>query len=141
MAENKTHYTEENVKKFVLGLADKQQLEDSNALIQLMENVSAAKAKMFGTSIIGFGTYQYQYASGHKGEAPLLGFSPRKAAISLYVYTAGTKQEMLLSQLGKFKMGKACIYIKRLSDINVSVLKQIMESTVEFLAEKYSRIN
>ncbi|MDD3458153.1 MAG: DUF1801 domain-containing protein, partial [Weeksellaceae bacterium] len=98
--------------------------------------------KMFGPSIIGFGNYHYKYDSGHEGDAPLVAFSPRKAAISLYVYSGymgHTIQDELLKNLGKFKMGKSCIYVKKLSDIDLEVLKKIMQSTIDFLETKYGR--
>lgn len=93
--------------------------------------------KMWGPTIIGFGTYHYKYASGHEGDAPLIGFSPRKAAISLYVYSQTEENKHLLEDLGKFKMGKACIYVKKLSDINISVLQKISETSIEYLNEHH----
>jgi hypothetical protein len=105
-----------------------------------MATATGEPAKMFGSSIIGFGQYHYKYASGHEGNAPLLGFSPRKSAISLYVYSGGDEQRHLVDQLGKFKIGKACIYIKRLSDINIDILKQLMCETIQFIENTYTRI-
>lgn len=93
---------------------------------------------MWGTSIIGFGSYHYKSdRSQQEGDWPLVGFSPRKTAISLYVYTGCSGQEDLLKELGKFKMGKACIYIKNLSDINKDTLKKLIKTTIEFLKSKY----
>ena len=80
---------------------------------------------MWGPTIIGFGSYHYKYASGHEGDAPLLGFSPRKTQFSLYVYSKTEKSDALLKDLGKYKMGKACIYFKKLSDINISIVEQL----------------
>jgi len=140
MAVNKTQYTDASVVDVIEAVEDKQKREDSYALIELMEKASKEKAQMFGPSIIGFGTYQYKYDSGHEGEAPLIGFSPRKAAISLYVYSDGTSQDPLLPQLGKYKMGKSCIYVKKLSDINLDVLQSLMDSTINFLSAKYTRV-
>ncbi|MBX2977180.1 MAG: DUF1801 domain-containing protein, partial [Ignavibacteriaceae bacterium] len=94
--------------------------------------------KMWGPSIIGFGKYHYKSdRSKQEGDWPLVGFSPRKAAISLYVFTGRKEHEYLLKDLGKFKMGKACIYIKRLSDINLEVLKEIMRVSINYLKVKY----
>jgi hypothetical protein len=93
---------------------------------------------MWGPSIIGFGSYHYKYASGHEGNAPMLGFSPRKAAISLYVFTGLQEHRHLLDNLGKYKMGKACIYIKQLSDIDEKVLKTIMKESIRYLKATYS---
>ncbi len=140
MPANKTTFTEEDALKFLDAVKNEQQRKDSLRLVQLMEKVSGKKAKMYGPTIIGFGEYHYKYDSGHSGSAPLLGFSPRKAAISLYVSTGCAVQEDLLSKLGKFTMGKACIYVKRLSDINEDILIKLMQSTITFTSEKYTRI-
>jgi hypothetical protein len=141
MAENKTQFTDANVLDFIHTIEDKQKREDSLALLEIMEKATGKKAKMYGPTIVGFGKYQYKYASGHSGEAPLLGFSPRKAAISLYVYTGAEKHWYLLDGLGKFKVGKACIYIKKLSDINFDVLQKLMDATVDFISTTYTRIH
>jgi len=93
---------------------------------------------MWGPSIIGFGSYHYKSEkSRQEGDWPLIGFSPRKAAISLYVYTGVKEHEYLLNDLGKFKMGKACIYVKKLSDLNQDILKKLMKETIDFLQTKY----
>jgi hypothetical protein len=105
-----------------------------------MQKVSGHEPKMWGTSIIGFGVYHYKSErSKQEGDWPLIGFSPRKAAISLYVYTGMPEHEHLLKDLGKFKMGKACIYIKKLSDINTNALVTLMETTIRFLEGKYGK--
>ncbi|GHE31756.1 DUF1801 domain-containing protein [Sphingobacterium griseoflavum] len=140
MAKNKTTYTGEEVSNFLQQLSDEQKRQDSLALIALMEEVSGEQAQMFGPSIIGFGKYAYRYASGHAGEAPLVGFSPRKDAISLYVYTGADEHRHLLDGLGKFKMGKACIYVKRLTDIDSTVLTTLMTETIAFLSNTYTRV-
>jgi hypothetical protein len=93
---------------------------------------------MWGGTIIGFGSYHYKSErSRQEGDWPLIGFSPRKAAISLYVYSGCAGQEALLNELGKFKMGKGCIYVKKLSDIDIEILKIMMQQTIEFLQTKY----
>lgn len=140
MAENKTQFTDENVLDFINTVEDIPKREDSLELINLMEKATREKAKMYGSSIIGFGKYQYKYASGHIGEAPLLGFSPRKAAISLYVFTGSDEHKPLLDDLGKIKVAKACIYIKKLSDINLEALQKLMESSIAFISKTYTRI-
>lgn len=141
MAENKSQFTDENVLDFIHTIDDKQKREDSLALLEIMEKATEEKAKMYGPTIVGFGKYQYKYASGHSGEAPLLGFSPRKAAISLYIYTGAEEHSYLLDGLGKFKVAKACIYIKKLSDINLDVLQKLMDATVAFISTTYTRIH
>lgn len=140
MAANKTFYNEKSVDDFIQEIPDTQKREDSIQLIQLMQSVSNEAPKMFGESIIGFGQYYYKYASGHEGSAPLIGFSPRKAAISLYVYTGLEEHRALVEQLGKYKIGKACIYIKKLSDINTENLTTLMQETIQFITTKYARI-
>jgi hypothetical protein len=138
MAKNKTTVTNKDVLQFINEFADtEQKRKDSYELIKLMQSVSGHKPKMWGPSIIGFGSYHYKYASGHEGDAPMIGFSPRKAAISLYVFTGLDKHKHLLDGLGKFKMGKACIYIKKLSDIDQKKLKLLMKETIAWLSAKY----
>lgn len=105
-----------------------------------MQSVTGFEPKMWGPSIIGFGRYHYKYASGHEGEMPLVGFSPRKAAISLYVFTGRKEHEHLLENLGKFRKGKSCIYVNKLADIDQDALKQLMTETIHFLHEKYGKI-
>jgi hypothetical protein len=129
-----------DVEEFINNLDNEQKKKDSFELIELMEKATGEKAKMFGPTIIGFGQYHYKYASGHEGDAPLLGFSPRKAAISLYVTTGCDDQKQYLEGLGKYKMAKACIYIKKLDDINIEVLNKIMKESIEFVSSKYERI-
>ncbi len=140
MAKNKTTYTNESVTEFLDQVENKQKHADSLRLITIMQQVTNEEPKMWGPSIVGFGNYSYQYASGHSGEAPVVGFSPRKAAISLYVYSGSPGQDDLLKDLGKFTMGKACIYIKKLSDINEDVLIALMRSTLSFISTTYKRI-
>lgn len=140
MAKNKTTYTTESVNEFLYRVECKQKHADSLRLIELMQQVTNEEPKMWGPSIIGFGSYSYRYASGHSGEAPILGFSPRKTAISLYVYSGCSGQDELLNKLGKFTMGKACIYIKKLSDIDEVVFLTLMQTTIDFLSTTYKRI-
>lgn len=140
MAKNKTEFTDKDVLTFIENVDNEQQRDDSYYLIRLMEDISGEKAKMYGSTIIGFGRYHYKYASGHEGEAPLIGFSPRKAAISLYVFSGAEQDRHLLESLGKYKMGKACIYIKKVSDINEDVLIDLMKTSIDFVSTKYTRI-
>lgn len=123
MAKNKTTETEVNVTDFINSYVDNEQKRiDSFQLIELMREWSGFEPKMWGPTIIGFGSYHYKYASGHEGDAPLIGFSPRKAEFSLYVYSPTEENKHQLDDLGKFKMGKACIYVKKLSDIHIPAL-------------------
>jgi hypothetical protein len=138
MAKTKTAETTKDVYEFIQEFTESEQKrQDSYELVKLMEKISGHKAKMWGPSIIGFGSYHYKYASGHEGDAPLLGFSPRKAAISLYVYTGLPEHEYLLKDLGKYKIGKVCIYIKKLSDIDRDRLINLAEKSMEYVKEMY----
>jgi hypothetical protein len=141
MAELKTKKTNADVGEFINSFADtEQKRRDSYALVKLMQDFTGFEPKMWGPSIIGFGTYHYKSErSRQEGDWPLVGFSPRKAAISLYVYTGAKEHEHLLKGLGKFKMGKACIYIKKLSDINQDVLRDLMKETIQYLHSKYGK--
>lgn len=138
MATNKTTVTYASVEEFINSFADTEQKRaDSFALIKLMSGITGHQPKMWGPSIVGFGSYHYKYDSGHEGDAPLLGFSPRKSAISLYVFTGLDEHGHLLEGLGKFTKGKACIYVKKLTDIDQDVLKGLMKKTIEYLRSKY----
>jgi len=135
MAKTKTTYTGQNVIDFVNSFADTEQKKaDSFRLIELMQEWSGSEPQMWGPSIIGFGSYHYKYASGHEGDAPVLGFSPRKAALTLYVYSETEKSKSALADLGKYKMSKACIYVKKLSDINIPALKQLCMESIRYIS-------
>ena len=139
MAALKTQPTQTNVAEFIRTFADSEQKQkDSFELIELMRTVTGCEPQMWGPSMIGFGKYHYKSErSRQEGDWPLVGFSPRKAAISLYVFSGMPEHEYLLEGLGKFKKGAACIYVKKLSDINIPVLKEIMKTTISFLKERY----
>ena len=141
MAELKTKQNNADVNEFINSFADtEQKRKDSFELLKLMQDTTGFEPKMWGTSIIGFGSYHYKSErSSQEGDWPLIGFSPRKAAISLYVYTGTKEHEYLLEGLGKYKMGKACIYVKKLSDINRDVLKKLMKETIDYLQSKYPK--
>jgi len=133
---NKTTETAVNVTDFIHAFVDNEQKkQDSFRLIELMREWSGCEPKMWGPTIIGFGSYHYKYASGHEGDAPLLGFSPRKAEFSLYVSAPGNDDKKLLDNLGKYKMGKACIYFKRLTDLNIDTLEKLSKSTIKYVKE------
>ena len=102
-----------------------------------MKSWSGYEPKMWGVSIIGFGSNHYKYSSGHEGDAPLIGFSPRKAEFSLYVFSLTPENRHLLHGLGKFKMAKACMYVKKLSDINLSVLEQLCKTNIQYITEHH----
>ncbi|HEY5967084.1 MAG TPA: DUF1801 domain-containing protein [Chitinophagaceae bacterium] len=138
MAKAKTTYTGQDVRDFINSYVDNEQKKvDSIRLIELMQEWSDAEPKMWGPTIIGFGNYHYKYASGHEGDAPVLGFSPRKAALTFYVYSDTERSKLVLADLGKFKMSKACIYVKKLSDINLSVLKELCIESIKYFSEHH----
>jgi hypothetical protein len=138
MATNKTTYSDEDVTAFINACVDNDQKKaDSFRLIELMQAWSGAEPRMWGPSIVGFGSYHYKYASGHQGDAPIIGFSPRKAAISLYVYSPTEKSDQLLNSLGKFTMGKACIYVKKLADIQLDTLEALCRESMAFVQATY----
>jgi len=141
MAKNKTVFTDESVIEFIEKLENETKKSDSYQLIHLMSEITGQEPKMWGPSIIGFGQYHYKYASGHEGDAPVLGFSPRKAAISLYVFSGAEEHLPTVEKLGKFTMGKACIYVKKMSDIHLEVLNELMQQSIDFVSEKYERIS
>lgn len=135
---NKTTETQVSVTDFINSYVENDlKKSDSFHLIELMSEWSGFEPKMWGPTIIGFGSYNYKYASGHDGTAPLIGFSPRKAEFSLYVYSPTEENKPLLENLGKFKMGKACIYIKKLSDINIPALKSLCDASIAYLNEHH----
>lgn len=140
MTEIKTKQTNANVEDFINTFANtEQKRKDGFELLKIMQDFTGYEPKMWGPSIIGFGQYHYKSEkSRQEGDWPLVGFSPRKAAISLYVYSGCSGQDELLKELGKFKMGKGCIYVKKLTDINQETLKKLMKSTIDFLQAKYN---
>jgi len=138
MAKTKTKPTEVDVTDFINSYASTDQKKaDSFQLIELMRKWSGFEPYMWGPTIIGFGNYHYKYKSGHEGDAPIIGFSPRKAEFSLYVFSPNEDNQHLLNDLGKFKMGKACIYIKKVADINILVLENLCKYTIAYINEHH----
>ena len=137
MAANKTKPTDVSVAAFVNALAEPIKRSDAKALIVLMKRATGERPTLWGPSIIGFGTYHYTYESGRKGDTILVGFSPRKSATVLYGVTGSKSAETLLAKLGKYTMGKGCLYIKRLSDVDQEVLEELV---VKAVAEKRARL-
>jgi hypothetical protein len=133
----KTTENELSVKDFIKTIPDAQRQKDALAMVDIMEKQSGFPAKMWGPAIIGFGSYHYVYESGHEGDAPLVGFSPRKTEFALYLSSAFDKREELLLQLGKHKTAKACIYIKKTEDIKVDILKKMIAASVKHTKAKY----
>ena len=139
MADNKTKPTQVSVAAFIDALPDEGKRTDAKVLVKLMQKATGEKPKMWGPSIIGFGTYHYTYESGREGDAPLAGFSPRKPAFVLYNSTAFAGAEELLAKLGKHTMGKGCLYIKKLADIDEEVLNELVVKSVAAVRQRYPR--
>lgn len=135
MAKNKTFETTESVTGFINTIEDETKRKDCLKVAELITGITGLEGKMWGQAIIGFGTYHYIYESGHEGDAPLIAFSPRKNAITLYFEIKYPGREELLRDLGKHKIGGGCIYIKKLSDINIDILKKMIDASIT-----YSRI-
>lgn len=133
---NKTTETEIAVTDFINSFVDNElKKQDSFELIELMKKWSGFEPKMWGPTMIGFGSYHYKYASGNEGDSMIIGFSPRKNEFSLYVVAPDKDYSSLLDKLGKYKMGKACIYFKKLSDLDLSVLEAICKETIKHLSK------
>jgi len=130
MAENKTKPTELSVSAFIDALPDEIRRADAKVLVKLMQNAVGEKPKMWGPSIIGFGSCHYKYESGREGDMPLIAFSPRKAATVLYSVIGSTEADSLLAKLGKHTTGKGCLYIKRLQDIDPGILEAIVVRSI-----------
>ncbi|WP_061809316.1 DUF1801 domain-containing protein [Rossellomorea vietnamensis] len=137
MYELKTKQNDASVIEFIEGVDHLQKKEDAYRLLDIFSETTGFEAKMWGPSIIGFGSYHYKYKTGHEGDAPLVGFSPRKAKISLYFATGDSEREKLLKSFGKHTSGKACVYINKVADIDESVLKQLIQQSVAFLQKTY----
>ncbi len=137
MYELKTKETDHSVIEYIEQAEQPKKREDAYRLLDIFTETTGLPAKMWGTSIIGFGSYHYKYASGHEGDAPLVGFSPRKAKFSLYFATGDAEREQLLAELGKHTAGKGCVYINKVADIDVDVLQKLIRQSVAFLKAAY----
>lgn len=137
MGEPKMKENDNSVIGFIEKMENEKKKADAYQLLEIFEEVSGFDAKMWGPSIIGFGSYHYKYASGREGDAPLVGFSPRKAKISLYLDYESEEREKLLQNFGKHTKSKACIYINKLADIDTNVLKDLIQHTIETYQNLY----
>ena len=133
MAELKTKKNESSVTKFLDGVKDEKKRQDSYTILKLMKQITKAEPKMWGTSIIGFGSYHYKYASGREGDWFVTGFSQRKQNLTLYIMSGISKYPDLLKKLGKFKTGKGCLYINKIEDIDIKTLKELIKQSVGYL--------
>jgi hypothetical protein len=130
MTENKTKATDVSVNSYLSAIEDESRRKDCEALARLMSQATNEQPKMWGTSIVGFGSYHYKYPSGREGDSPLAGFSSRKGDITLYLESGFPGYDGLLSKLGKHKTGKGCLYIRKLSDVDLNVLEQLIADSV-----------
>ncbi len=136
MAENKTVETKESVNDFLKTIKDEKKRNDCSAIVKLISKHTGFKPKMWGTAIIGFGSYHYVYDSGREGDAPLAALSPRANAITLYFSGVKEKPE-LLKKLGKHKLGGGCIHVQKLEDIDTNVLTKMVDNSIKYLKAKY----
>ena len=139
MAENKTKPTGASVEDYIASRANEQQQADCKRLMALFRKITRQPAKMWGPSIVGHGTYRYTYESGRTGEAPLAGFAIRGREVVVYLSFEGERQKALLAQLGQHRMTKWCLYFKRLSDLDTSVLEQLVANSVADTRRRYGR--
>src|SRR5688572_5679650 len=131
MAEVKTKLNDGDVEGFLNKIADEKRREDCFTVLELMKKITKAEPKMWGESIIGFGNYHYKYESGREGDWFISGFSPRKQNLTLYIMSGFSRYDELLAKLGKHKTGKSCLHINKIEDVNLSVLEQLIENSVE----------
>lgn len=135
MAELKTQKNDASVEAYLNSVENKRRREDSFKVLELMKEVTGEEPKMWGTSIVGFGEYHYQYASGREGDWMLVGFAPRKQSLTLYIMSGFAAYDDLLDDLGKHKTGKSCLYINKLDDVNIATLKELIHQSVEHMKE------
>jgi len=137
MAENKTKPTGASVKAYLAARGSDQQRTDCRELMALLEKVTQQSPKMWGPSIVGYGSYRYTYESGRTGEAPLAGFAIRGRELVVYLMTEGSQQKALLSKLGKHRVGKSCLYFRQLADLDTAVLEQLVAGSVADMMRRY----
>ncbi len=135
MAELKTKPSAVSVQAFLSGVTDDTRRSDSLALLKIMKQATGAEPKMWGSSLVGFGSYHYKYSSGREGDWFIVGFSPRKPALTVYIMDGFDRYNSLLRKLGKHKKAKSCLYIKRLSDIDLSVLKALIQQSARHVKQ------
>lgn len=138
MAGQKTTPTAQSVSDFLNTIEDRKMRADCRVVARMMREATGKRGKVWGTSLVGFGSYDYKYASGREGSWPLVGFSPRKRNLTLYIMPGFSKFDKLMSQLGKYKTGKSCLHIKMLDDVDQKKLKLLIEGSVKYMKRKHS---
>ena len=137
MAELKTKRNDQSVEDFLNSVEDKKKREDSFTILKLMKEVTGTEPHMWGGSIVGFGSYHYKYESGREGDWFLTGFSPRKQNLTLYIMSGFRRYDELMKKLGKYKTGKSCLYIKKLEDIDINILKELVAQSVDHVSKTH----
>ena len=137
MADNKTKMTDESVVAFLNKIEDDTRKQDCLTVMELMKEVTGEDARMWGSSIVGFGSYHYRYESGREGDSTLVGFSPRKQNLTLYIMAGFDEYEGLRDKLGKIKMGKGCLYVNKLADVDLQVLRELVKQSVARVREMH----
>jgi hypothetical protein len=135
MAEQKTRPTNESVVEFLNAVPDEHKRQDCFTLLEMMGEITGSEPKLWGSSMVGFGSYHYKYASGHEGDTFLTGFSPRKQNLVFYIMAGFDQYEELLARLGKHTIGKSCLYVKRLSDVDLPTLRTLIQASVDHMIE------
>lgn len=137
MADLKTKPTEQSVEQFLQSVSPEQKRRDCLALVELMREITGQEPRMWGSSIVGFGSYHYKYASGREGDYFLTGFSPRKQNLTIYIMPGFDRYDDLMQRLGKYTTGKSCLYIKHLADIDLPILKELVQQSVNYMVQTY----
>jgi hypothetical protein len=137
MAQPKTQPTGASVQEFLAAVPDPQKRADGNTLMAIIKDVTGEEAAMWGPSIVGFGSYHYRYSSGHSGVSMAAGFSPRKTALAVYIMQGFSPHGDLMNRLGRYKTGRSCLYIKRLSDVDLEVLRELIGRSFKYIVKKY----
>jgi hypothetical protein len=137
MKQNKTRTTDASVADHIAAIADEAQRQDCKTLVGLMKKITGHRPKMWGPTIVGFGSYHYRYESGREGDAPLAGFAARGREIVIYLVASSPRQPRLLAELGKHRRGKSCLYIRRLADVDVAIVEALVRDSVDEVRLRY----
>ena len=137
MKENKTKLNDSSVMDFLNNVENEKRKADALVVLEMMKKLTQEEPKMWGSSLVGFGTYHYKYESGHEGDLFITGFSPRKQSLTLYIMNGFQRYEELMSQLGKFKIGKSCLYVNKIEDVDLEVLENLIVESVNYMKKKY----
>lgn len=139
MAALKTQRNADDVLEFLESVSHPKRREDGLAVLALMKTITGLKPEMWGNSIVGFGSYHYRYDSGREGDWFITGFSPRKQSLTLYIMAGFDRYDELMANLGKYKKGRSCLYINKLEDVNLAVLSDLIQASVDYMNQKYNR--